>query len=121
MPWFGKKEKKEEQPQKTVSYFVENIGAGTSCEYHIKRKELMDAPLKDREGKATNMTSSEACGQVLKEFGLPNGISYFAQTRKLIISEEARNKIEKDSELEKKFRKALGIVEGQEIPYKECS
>jgi len=119
MPWPGKKEKKEEQPQKTVSYFVNNIGGGVTSEYAGKMEEIKSIKSKDSEGRATNVSSSDACGPALEALGLPKDISYFVQTRKLIISEEARNKIEKDPELEKKFRKAFGIGEKEEIPYKK--
>jgi len=116
------KKKEEEKPRTSVSYVVNNIGGGINCEYERKRVELMSAPATDREGKSTSMSSSVACGEALKALGLPEGISYFAQARKLIIPEEVRNKIEKDPELEKKFRKVLGIGEKEEIPYKkwEC-
>jgi hypothetical protein len=124
MSLFGnkaKKEEKEERPQKSVSYYAENIGMGTSSEYAEKMNEIRSIQSKDNEGISTNTTSSEACGPTLGALGLPSGISYFAQIRKLIITEKARNEVEGNPELEKKFRKALGIEEGQKIPYKERS
>lgn len=124
MPLFGsgKDKKREEKSKTSVTYVVNNIGGGINCEYERKRVELMSTPAADKEGKSTNMSSSVACGKALEALGLPEGISYFAQARKLLIPEEARNKIEKDPELEKKFRKVLGISEKEEIPYKrwEC-
>jgi hypothetical protein len=120
MPKFGwGKEKKENTPQKSVMYVLNNVGRGVSCEYAQKVNELTHIPLTDKDGKATTMNAADACTKALEALGLPSGISYFAQGRKLFVDEDAKNKIEKDVELGKKFRKALGIDEKQELKFEK--
>jgi hypothetical protein len=115
----AKKEEKEEQPKIFVTYFAVPIGTGTNSEYARKMEEIKSIQSKDNEGISANTTSSNACGPALEALGLPKDISYFVQTRKLVISEETRSKVEGDPELEKKFRKAFGIPEKEKIPYKK--
>jgi hypothetical protein len=120
MPKFGwGKEKKEDTPQKSVMYVLNNVGEGVSCEYAQKVNELTRIPLTDKDGKPSTMSASDACTKALEALGLPHGISYFPQGRKLFVDENAKNKIEKDAELGKKFRKALGIDEKQELKFEK--
>lgn len=119
MPLFGRGKDKKEKPETSVTYVVNNIGGGLSCEYERKRVELINTPVADKDGKTTPMGSMNACTKALEVLGLPSGVSYFAQNRRLYVSEEAKSKIEKDPELERKFRKALGIDEKQELKFEK--
>jgi hypothetical protein len=120
MKWPGKnKEKKEDVPKKSVTYVLNNVGGGVSCEYTQKVNELTHIPLTDKDGKPSTMSAADASTKALETLGLPSGISYFAQGRRLFVDEDAKNKLEKDAELEKKLRKALGIDEKQELKFEK--
>lgn len=123
MKWPSKnKDKKESltnQPQKSTMYIMDNVGGGVSCEYAQKVNELTHIPLTDKDGKPSTMSAADACTKALEALGLPSGISYYAQGRRIFVDEDAKNKIEKDVELGKKLRKALGIDEKQELKFEK--
>jgi len=116
----GKKEeapKSQSQPQKSVTYIMNNVGSGPSCDYAGKINELMSTSVTGKDGKSANMTAMDACTKALEALGLPSGISYFAQTRRLFVTEEVKTQIESNPELDKKFRKALGIDEKEQLKF----
>ena len=117
----GKEEapKSQNQPPKSVWYVMRDVGSGPSCEYSTKISELIGISTVNKDGKSTSMTSADACSKVLEVLGLPTSVSYFAQGRKLMVDEQAKDKIEKDPEIQKKLRAALGIDEKQEIKFEK--
>ena len=123
MKWPGKnKDKKESptnQPSKSTMYIMNNVGGGPSCQYAGEVDKFMHSASTDKDGKPSTMSSIDACTKALEALGLPHGISYFPQGRRLFVDQEAKNKIEGDTELQKKFRKALGIDEKQELNFEK--
>jgi len=118
----GKKEeapKSQSQPQKSVTYVMNNVGSGSSCDYAGKINELMGTSVIGKDGRSTTMSAIDASAKALEILGLPSGISYFAQGRKLFVTEEVKTQIESNPELNKKFRKALGIDEKQELKFEK--
>jgi len=118
----GKKEeapKGQSQPPKSVMYVMNGIGSGPSCDYTGKVNELMGTSVIGKDGKQTTMTAVDACTKALESLGLPSGISYFAPTRRLFVTEEVKAQIESNPELDKKFRKALGIDENEQLKFEK--
>lgn len=108
-----KKEVKKEENQETHAtyYVLKGVGSGAGCDYSSKVTELLEAHPGDEDRRTTKTMPSDVCGKALEALGLPEGISYFADTKTLWVSEEAKNKIESDPSINERFRKALGIKE----------
>jgi len=114
-------EKQQDKPKDTTPqtqyYFITGIGGGESCEYASKLREMSSGTTKGKDGKEVPIDHMNAVNETLKVLGLPTNISYFTPTRKLFVPEDVKVQLETNEDLRKRFNKAFGVEEKEELQF----